>query len=133
VGYANTAQESFLDGSVAAFDRLGGVPARVRLDNLKPAVLRVLLGRERLENPRFVALRSHYGFDAFYCQPGIDGAHEKGGVEVWRLYGPALYGTIHRSRWMTTSWCSSLRDRRTCPAGLPSAMRLSARSPRFRP
>lgn len=25
--------------------------------------------------------RSHYGFDAFYCQPGIAGAHEKGGVE----------------------------------------------------
>ena len=25
--------------------------------------------------------RSHYGFDPFYCQPGIDGAHEKGGVE----------------------------------------------------
>ena len=22
-----------------------------------------------------------YGFDAFYCKPGIDGAHEKGGVE----------------------------------------------------
>jgi transposase len=81
VAYANTAQESFLDGFVIAFDRLGGVPARVRLDNLKPAVIRVLLGRERLENPRFVALRSHYGFDAFYCQPGIEGAHEKGGVE----------------------------------------------------
>jgi len=28
-----------------------------------------------------VLFRSHYGFDAFYCQPGIDGAHEKGGVE----------------------------------------------------
>ncbi len=79
--YANTTQESFLDGFVVAFGRLGGVPARVRLDNLKPAVSRVLLGRERLENQRFVALRSHYGFDAFYCQPGIDGAHEKGGVE----------------------------------------------------
>ena len=25
--------------------------------------------------------RSHYGFDAFYCRPGKDGAHEKGGVE----------------------------------------------------
>ena len=24
---------------------------------------------------------SHYGFDPFYCQPGIAGAHEKGGVE----------------------------------------------------
>jgi group II intron reverse transcriptase/maturase len=26
-------------------------------------------------------LRSHYGFDSFYCTPGIEGAHEKGGVE----------------------------------------------------
>jgi transposase len=81
VAYANETQESFLDGFVTAFDRLGGVPARVRLDNLKPAVIRVLLGRQRLENPRFVALRSHFGFDPFFCQPGIEGAHEKGGVE----------------------------------------------------
>jgi hypothetical protein len=28
-----------------------------------------------------VALRSHYGFDSFLCQPGKDAAHEKGGVE----------------------------------------------------
>jgi hypothetical protein len=28
-----------------------------------------------------VAFRSHYGFDAFYCQPGHEGSHEKGGVE----------------------------------------------------
>lgn len=34
-----------------------------------------------MENDRWVLFRSHYGFDAFYCQPGIDGAHEKGGVE----------------------------------------------------
>jgi transposase len=81
VAYANETQESFLDGFVTAFHRLDGVPARVRLDNLKPAVIRVLLGRERLENPRFVALRSHFGFDAFFCLPGIEGAHEKGGVE----------------------------------------------------
>lgn len=25
--------------------------------------------------------KSHYGFDAFYCDPGIKGAHEKGGIE----------------------------------------------------
>ena len=42
---------------------------------------RVLFGRTRLETDRWVAFRSHYGFDAFYCQPGLDGAHEKGGVE----------------------------------------------------
>lgn len=81
VAYANETQESFFDGFVTAFDALGGVPGRVRLDNLKPAVIRVLLGRARLENTRFVLLRSAYGFDAFYCQPGIEGAHEKGGVE----------------------------------------------------
>jgi transposase len=81
VAYANQTQESFFDGFVTAFEALGGVPGRVRCDNLKPAVIRVLLGRARLENTRFVLLRSHYGFDAFYCQPGIEGAHEKGGVE----------------------------------------------------
>lgn len=82
IAYANQAQESFLDGHVRAFEILGGVPTgMIRYDNLKPAVIRVLLGRERWENERFVALRSHYGYDSFYCQPGIEGAHEKGGVE----------------------------------------------------
>lgn len=82
IAYANQAQESFLDGHVAAFTVLGGVPTgMIRYDNLKPAVIRVLLGRARWENERFVGLRSHYGYDSFYCLPGIEGAHEKGGVE----------------------------------------------------
>ena len=94
VAYSNQAQESFLDGHELAFDRFGGVPTRmVRYDNLKTAVLRQLLGRDRVENPRFIALRSHYGFDSFFCKPGIEGAHEKGGVE----------GDIgrFRRRWLT--------------------------------
>ena len=41
----------------------------------------LLRGRARIENPRWTAFRSHYRFEAFYCQPGIEGAHEKGGVE----------------------------------------------------
>jgi transposase len=80
--YAHQAQEAFLDGHVRAFAHLGGTPAGlVRYDNLKPAVKRILLGRDRVETERFIALRSHYGFDSFFCQPGQDGAHEKGGVE----------------------------------------------------
>lgn len=79
--YRNQAQQAFIDGHVRAFEHFGGVPARIRYDNLKPAVVRVLKGRDRLESERFIALRSHYGFDSFFCQPGIDGAHEKGGVE----------------------------------------------------
>jgi len=40
-----------------------------------------LKGRDRAESERFTLLRSYYGFDSFFCRPGIDGAHEKGGVE----------------------------------------------------
>jgi len=74
-------QAAFLEGHAAAFERLGGVPARIRYDNLTSAVKKVLVGRDRIESDRFTALRSHYGFDAFYCEPGERGAHEKGGVE----------------------------------------------------
>jgi len=81
VAFCHQAQEAFFEGHVLAFEHFGSVPALVRYDNLKSAVAKVLFGRDRLENERFVALRSHYGFDSFYCLPGIDGAHEKGGVE----------------------------------------------------
>ena len=71
-----------MQGHVEAFAVLGGVPVRhVRYDNLKSAVSQVCFGRSRVESQRWTAFRSHYGFDAFYCMPGIEGAHEKGGVE----------------------------------------------------
>lgn len=79
--YLSEGQEVFLDGHVRAFEHFGGVPARIRYDNLKAAVAKMLRGRGRIESERFVALRSHYGFDSFFCQPGVKGAHEKGGVE----------------------------------------------------
>lgn len=80
--FASQGQEAFIEGHLEAFAVLGGVPFdKIRYDNLKSAVSRVLFGRNRLESDQWVAFRSHYGFDAFYCQPGVDGAHEKGGVE----------------------------------------------------
>jgi transposase len=81
VAFVTQAQEAFLEGHVLAFEHFGGVPGRIRYDNLTPAVIRVLRGRDRAETERFVALRSHYGFDSFFCIPGPEGAHEKGGVE----------------------------------------------------
>ena len=82
VAFVHQAQEAFFEGHVLAFAHFGGVPTGlIRYDNLKAAVLRILLGRDRVENERFIALRSHYGYDAFFCEPGINGAHEKGGVE----------------------------------------------------
>src|SRR2546430_4389093 len=80
--YASQAQEAFLEGHVAAFEVTGGVPFRqIRYDNLAPAVAKVLAGRSRTETTRWLAFRAHYGFEAFYCQPGAGGAHEKGGIE----------------------------------------------------
>src|SRR6478752_3717783 len=82
--YPTQAQEAFLEGHIEAFKVLGGIPTKhIRYDNLTSAVTAVVFGqgRHRQENDRWVLFRSFYGFDPFYCQPGIAGAHEKGGVE----------------------------------------------------
>ena len=80
--FSSQGQEAFLEGHQHAFETLGGVPAgQIRYDNLKSAVSRVLFGRNRTESQRWIAFRSHYCLEAFYCIPGQQGAHEKGGVE----------------------------------------------------
>ncbi|MGP3769654.1 IS21 family transposase [Streptomyces sp. SDT5-1] len=81
--FATGGQEAFFEGHVHAFSVLGGIPTgKVRYDNLNSAVAQVLgFNRARVETERWTAFRSHYGLEAFYCRPGIEGAHEKGGVE----------------------------------------------------
>jgi len=79
--FPHETQQAFLEGHANAFAFLGGIPAKVRYDNLKAAVVKVLRGRRRVESDRFVALRSHYLYESFFCEPGQKGAHEKGGVE----------------------------------------------------
>ena len=79
MAFPNQRQEAFLAGHVAAFHHFGGVPHRISYDNLKAAVKRVLQGRQREEQDRFIQFRSHYLFDSRYCTPGQ--GHEKGGVE----------------------------------------------------
>ena len=75
--------EAFFEGHVHAFEVLGGIPyGKVRYDNLKAAVSRVLgFARYRQEADRWLGFRETWGIEPFYCQPGIEGAHEKGGVE----------------------------------------------------
>ena len=77
--YPRQKQEAFFEGHVKAFQHFGGVPRRIAYDNLKAAVLRVLEGRNRQEQERFVVFRSHYLFDSRFCTPGQ--GHEKGRVE----------------------------------------------------
>lgn len=73
--------EAFYEGHRRAFEFFGGVPREVLYDNPRVLVHQVLGGRERVEQPGFVALRTHYLFDSVFCIPGEKGAHEKGGVE----------------------------------------------------
>ncbi|MGW3664811.1 hypothetical protein [Streptomyces sp. NPDC005141] len=35
---------------------------------------------DSINRNRWIAFRSHFGIESFYCRPGIEGAHEKGGV-----------------------------------------------------
>ncbi|MFF6937715.1 IS21 family transposase [Streptomyces sp. NPDC008312] len=81
--FASCGQEAFFEGHVHALRSLGGVPrSKIRYDNLKSAVAQVLgLNRARVETDRWIAFRSHFNIESFYCRPGIEGAHEKGGVE----------------------------------------------------
>jgi transposase len=117
IAFGTQAQEAFLEGHVLAFEHFGGVPGRVRYDNLKPAVVRVLKGRDRTESERFTALRSHYGFDSSFCRPGIDGAHEKGGVEgeIGRFRRrhlvplPKVASLAELTRWSPPVICSMTR------------------------
>lgn len=77
--YERQDQISFLDGHVRAFAHFGGVPGRVAYDNLRAAVVRILVGGARTLTVRFAALASHYLIEACFCRPGE--GHDKGGVE----------------------------------------------------
>lgn len=81
MAFERETQQAFLEGHVAAFAWFDGCFATVRYDNLGSAVKTVLKGRRRVETDRFVALRSHYLYESQFTLVGIQGAHEKGGVE----------------------------------------------------
>lgn len=116
VAYPSQTQTALLDGISRGLEFVGGVFERMRFDNLRQAVARVIRGERRVEQDRFVAFRSHYLFESSFTSPGIEGAHEKGGVEgeVGRF----------RRRWLTpvpvvSSW-EEANDylRRCCIADL---------------
>ncbi len=77
--FPHASQLAFLEAHEAAFQYFGGQFAVLRYDNLKSAVQKILRGHRREETARFIGFRSHWGFQAEFCNPGE--GHEKGGVE----------------------------------------------------
>lgn len=79
MAFPHQRQEAFFEGHVHAFNWFGGVPITITYDNLKTAVLKVLQGKQRKEQDRFISLRSHYLFESIFCTPGR--GNEKGQIE----------------------------------------------------
>ena len=77
--YPHASQQAFLEAHEWAFAYFGGVFEGLRYDNLSSAVKRIVRGSQREETERFIAFRSHWGFQSEFCTPGE--GHEKGGVE----------------------------------------------------
>ncbi|WP_302620495.1 MULTISPECIES: IS21 family transposase [Bacillota] len=72
-------QECLLEGLKRVFEHIGGVPPRLRFDNLSTAVVKVLEGGERELTEGFTRFMLHYRFRAEFCNPAA--GNEKGNVE----------------------------------------------------
>lgn len=73
-------QECFLHGLNILFKQAGGVPKRIRIDNLTPAVKKTRTRTEEAQlTDEFIQFQNYYGFDVQVCNPRS--GHEKGNVE----------------------------------------------------
>ena len=72
-------QECLLEGLKRVFEHIGGVPPRLKFDNLSTAVAKVLEGGERELTEGFRRFMLHYRFQADFCNPAA--GNEKGNVE----------------------------------------------------
>ena len=77
--YPSQNQECLLEGLKRVFEHIGGVPPRLKFDNLSTAVVKVLADGERELTEGFTRFRLHYRFQADFCNPAS--GNEKGNVE----------------------------------------------------
>jgi transposase len=72
-------QECLLTGLKRIFYHIGGVPVRIRCDNMSTAVAQILEGTERILSDGFYRFMLHHRFEADFCNPAK--GNEKGNVE----------------------------------------------------
>jgi transposase len=71
--------EHFLGCHQNAFEWFGAVPGKVMVDNLKSAVLKRIVGKDPVFNPKYLDFANHHGFTIVPCAVGK--GNEKGRVE----------------------------------------------------
>jgi transposase len=79
VAYVRESLEMVMDAHAQAFAFFGGTCRRGIYDNLKTVVTKILLGKERTFNARFLGMAAHYLFEPVACTPAA--GWEKGQVE----------------------------------------------------
>jgi transposase len=79
IAYVRESLEMVMDAHAQAFAFFGGVCRRGIYDNMKTVVTKILLGKERTFNPRFLGMAAHYLFEPVACTPAA--GWEKGQVE----------------------------------------------------
>lgn len=72
-------QECLLTGLQRIFEHIGGVPPKLKFDNLSTAVAQILKDGERVLTDGFLRFKLHYRFEAEFCNPAA--GNEKGNVE----------------------------------------------------
>jgi transposase len=111
VAYFNQAHEMLFDAHTRGFVAFGGVPRRGIYDNMKTAVDKVGVGKQRSVNARFEAMTGHYLFEADFCNRAA--GWEKGIVEknvqdrrrgIWREAGERRWCDLDElNEWLTKS------------------------------
>ena len=71
--------EHFLGCHQNAFNFFGALPGKVMVDNLKSAVLKRIVGKDPVFNPKYLDFANHHGFTIVPC--GVGKGNEKGRVE----------------------------------------------------
>lgn len=99
--YPRPTQQAFFEAQEKGFDFFGGVFRRLRYDNLPLAVQKILRGHQREQTERFIAFRSHWGFDSEFCNPSR--GNEKGGAE-------SEVGYFRRNYWTPVPDVSDWRE-----------------------
>jgi len=101
--------EMLFDAHTRAFTVLGGIPKRGIYDNMRTAVDRVGVGKQRSVNARFESMTGHYLFEAEFCNRAA--GWEKGRVEknvqdrrrhIWREAGEKRWSSLAElNAWLT--------------------------------
>jgi hypothetical protein len=74
--YLHATQRALLEAHELAFAWFGGVFARIRYGNRKASV-QAVCGMRRKQTALFIAFRSHWGFEALFCNQGESGSFRR--------------------------------------------------------